>query len=105
MIGDEPGDQYGPVEFDAKKAEAIFKIALALRNSAFSAPQALELGGFLGRGAGLCVGVDVGLAYPLAHRLGRATPRSRATSVIAGPLRLVLVADLGDHPHRARALT
>lgn len=37
MIGDEPGDQCcGRSSSAAKKADAVFKIALALRNSAFS---------------------------------------------------------------------
>jgi hypothetical protein len=37
MIGDEPGDQCcGRSSSAAKKADAVFKIALALRSSAFS---------------------------------------------------------------------
>ena len=37
MVGDEPGDQCcGRSSSAAKKADAVFKIALALRNSAFS---------------------------------------------------------------------
>src|SRR5207342_2062802 len=37
IIGDEPGDQCcGRSSSAAKKADAVFKIALALRNSAFS---------------------------------------------------------------------
>ena len=37
MIGDEPGDQcWGRSSSAAKKADAVFKIALALRNSEFS---------------------------------------------------------------------
>ena len=102
MIGDEPGDQRcGRSSSAAKKAEAVFKIALALRNSLTS-----RLSFFSSADSSLVVpgrepGIDLGLAHPLAHGLGTANPEQTSDLTDRRPLRIVLIADLSDHPHRA----
>src|SRR6202007_2294736 len=58
-------------------------------------PQCLELGGFLGGGAGPAAGVDLGLADPLTQALGPDAElgADRADRLVLG---LVLVAGLQD---------
>jgi hypothetical protein len=78
-----PADQRcGRSSSAAKKADAVFKIALALRNSATSRRSFLS-------------SADSPLVAP-----GR-TPAEQTSDLADGrPLRIVLIADLGDHPHR-----
>src|SRR6478672_7349382 len=44
--------------------------------------------------------IDLGLAHPFAHRLGTANPEQTSDLTDRRPLRIVLSADLSDHPHR-----
>jgi hypothetical protein len=47
-----------------------------------------------------CAGVDLGLAHPFAHPFGRTHAKQAGDLTHRHPLRLMLIADLGDHPHR-----
>ena len=74
------------------------KITLA-RFSSRSPAKPLELRGLFGRHPRTRTVVDLGLAHPLAQRLGVPTPSTRHRPH-RRPLGLVLTADLGHHPHR-----
>jgi hypothetical protein len=101
MMSDEPGDQrVGRSISAAKKADAVFKIALALRNSAFSRRRRFN-------------SADSSVVIParapasiwawrtyLRTVSAVPTPKQLRDLTDRGPLRLVLIADLGDHPHR-----
>ena len=84
----------------AKKADAAFRISFARRSSAFSRLSRLISADSSvvvpGRGAA----VDLGLADPLAHRLGGADPELLRDRADRRPLRRVVRRHLGDHPHR-----
>ena len=85
MLADEVHDQRcGRSSSAAKKAEAAFKIAFARFSSAFSRFNAR----FSSADSSVVAPrpgarVDLGLAHPLAHRLGRADPEQLATPPIA----------------------
>ena len=63
-------------------------------------PQAFQLSGLFGRNSGTHAAINLGLAHPLAHRLCAADPQQPRDFADRRPLRLVLITDLGDHPHR-----
>ena len=101
MLGDELHDQWcGRSSSAAKKADAAFKIPLARLSSAFS-----RLSLFSSADSSLVVpgrapASTSAWRHPLAHRLGRADPEQLGDLTHRRPLRLVLIADLSDHPHR-----
>ena len=85
----------------AKKADAALRISFARRSSAFSRFSRLISVGF-GRGdPGPLPCVDLRLAHPLAHRLGRSDAELCCDRFHRGPLGRVVRPDLRDHAHRA----
>ena len=91
MIGDEPSDQWcGRSSSAAKKADAVFKIALARRSSAFSRFSRFSSADSSVVSPGRWPASTCGLAHPLAHRLRASRPRALRDRADRRPLRLVL---------------
>ena len=101
MVSDEPGDQcVGRSISAAKKAYAVFKIGLVSSQFSVLPPHTLQFRGLFSRRSRQSASIDLGLGHPTARRLGRANTKQAGNLADRGPLRLVLIADLSDHPHR-----
>ena len=83
----------------AKKADAAFRMALARLSSVFSRRSCLSSADSSEVTPARSPS-STGLTHPLPDRLSGTDTKQLRHLPHRGPLRLVLLADLGDHPHR-----
>jgi hypothetical protein len=99
MLGDERGVLW-PVEFGREESRRDFQDSIGALEFCVLPLQPLQLDGLLGAHPGPHPAVDLSLPKPLADRLRRTDPQQSGDLADRRPLRLVLLADLDDHPHR-----
>lgn len=99
MLGDEPGD-YRCGRSSSAAAGGGLQDRIRPAQLGVLPPQPLELSGVLAAHPGTGTGINLGPAHPFPHGLGRPDPQQTGDLTHRRPLRLVLIADLGDHPYR-----